>query len=98
MYAKDAVVSALESLGINVHWELRSYSEIVRNPKTPATLKLEGLNRIQAIRATVFDNRVGPTSKRPMSADAKEASEISPSMRQEAESASEQWGPNEEGG
>ncbi len=98
MYAKDAVVSALESLGINVHWELRSYSEIVRNPKTAPTLRLEALSKIQSIRATVFDNRVGPTPKRATSAAAKEASEVSPAMRQEAESAGEKWGPQEDCG
>ena len=95
MYAKSAVVSALESLGINVHWELRSYSEIVRNPKTPPTLRLEALSKIQSIRATVYDNRVAPVTKRPTTATAKESSEVSPTMRQEADSASEQWGPKE---
>ena len=98
MYAKDAVVTALESLGINVHWELRTYSEIVRNPKTAPSIRLEALSKIQSIRSMVYDNRVGPTPKRATSATLKVPAEVTSAMQKEADSAAEQWGPKEAGG
>ncbi len=95
MYGKDATVYALVELGINVHWELRNYQEVVRDSDTTPSLRLEALGRIQAIRATVFDNRVAPTSKRPTSAAEKAEKEIPAHVRDEADSAGEVWGPKE---
>lgn len=96
MYAKRAVVFALEKIGVNILWEIQQYVEISRDAESSPAVRMEALSKIQSIRATVFDSRIGPTAKRPVGAatkEAREAREVDPSMRQEAETADQAWDP-----
>ena len=98
MYAKNAIISALKCLGINIQWELRALQGIVLSKKSAGMTKMKALQKIEDIRSTIIDTRVKPITKLPISPAAKAEKEVPPHMRDEADAAADQWEPKEDGG
>lgn len=98
MYAKKAIVEALESLGMNIRWDIRQLRDIVQNKKSAGLTKLRAMEKIEAIRSFVFDARpvsINHKKREPATNDPKEVSVF---MREEADTAENAWEPKEEGG
>ena len=98
MYAKKAIVDALESLGVNVRWDIRQLRDIVQNKKSAGMTKLRAMEKIESIRSFVFDARPVSINHKKREAGTNDPKEVSPPMREEADTAADAWEPKEPDG
>lgn len=98
MYAKKAIVDALDALKISIRWELRQLRDIVQSKKSSGDTKIRAMEKVEAIRSFVFDARPVSVNHKKREAGSKEPKEVSTFMREEADTAADKWEPKEDGG